>query len=338
MIKRLALTAGVFLALNTALAADSRPELSFSLTAAKSWPVVSPTLSNYLAANPEAKQVKVWVYFTDKQIFNHATYSEAVAKRTNQFPSRALERKSKVKKNPIDFYDLEVSQNYLRQVENTGAKMVHPSRWLNGASFYVTPSQIENIAALSFVRMVDIVRKFKVIPEPVEELGVKSPPSPEVTGTHVLSYGGSFEQLNQLNVPAVHDLGHDGSGIIIGMFDTGFRKDHPVFASAYAESRVIGEYDFIWEDGNTQDEPGQDPSGQHSHGTNTWSIAGGEASGFLYGPAYKASFLLAKTEWIPAESTSEEDNWAAAAEWVDSIGGEIISSSLGYGCFDDGFC
>lgn len=312
--------------------------LSLPLVAAKSNPVISTTLHNFLASQPLTREVKVWVYLTDKAVFDEESYLQAVRARIKQFPARALARKQKVKPEPVDFYDLPVSQKYLTEVQRIGARLAHPSRWLNAASFYIYPNQIGQIAALPFVKSVDVVRKYKVRPEPVEENALKHQNDLALPAeTHALNYGPSFDQLNQLKVPAVHDLGYTGSGIIIGMFDTGFRKDHPAFATAYAESRVLAEYDFIWEDGNTQNETGQDPSNQHSHGTNTWSIAGGEDSGDLYGPAYKASFLLAKTEWIPAESTSEEDNWAAAAEWVDSLGGDIISSSLGYFNFDNGF-
>jgi subtilisin family serine protease len=309
------------------------------LVAAKNEPVVSLSLVDYVAANSNLSRVKIWVYFTDKEIFDQSAYVIATQKRMTEFTPRALARKQKVKLSPIDFYDLPVSQNYLKLVEKSGAKLVHPSRWLNAASFYVEPKKIESIAGLPFVKFVDLVKKYKVIPEPIEEANLKLPESrPQTAEAHALNYGPSFDQLNQLDVPALHDKGFNGNGIIIGMFDTGFRKDHPAFASAYAENRVIAEYDFIFNDTNTQNETGQDPSNQHSHGTNTWSISGGESSGNIYGPAYKASFLLAKTEWVPAESLSEEDNWAAAAEWVDSIGGDVISSSLGYSCFDDGFC
>ena len=316
--------------------ASNQPAGSILVTARDN-PVISASLQRYISTQPQIQKVKVWIYFTDKEVFGESDYKRAVQERTAQFPQRALARKQKVKHEPVDFYDLPVSQNYLRQIESQGAKLAHPSRWLNAASFYVRPEQIEQIASLPFVKNVDLVRKYKIKPDPLEEVTKFRESTPLPSESYLLSYGPSFDQLNQLNVPAVHDLGYDGSGIILAMFDTGYRKDHPAFASAYAESRVLAEYDFIWEDGNTQNETGQDPSYQHSHGTNTWSIAGGEAPGNLYGPAYKAFFLVAKTEWVPAESTSEEDNWAAAAEWVDSIGGDIISSSLGYFGFDDGF-
>jgi subtilisin family serine protease len=308
------------------------------LVSAKKNPVVSVALRHCMEAKPEVESIKAWVYFTDKELFDEESYLQAVKKREREFPQRALNRKGKVKDLAIDFYDLSVSQDYLDQVQRLGARLVHASRWLNAASFHLKPEQIDEIATLPFVRYVDIVRKYKVEPEPVtSEIGKSPEITPEPTEAHSLNYGSSFAQLDQLNVPTVHGLGYNGGNIIIGMFDTGFRKDHPAFATAYAEGRVLGEYDFIFEDGDTQNEAVQDPSYQHNHGTNTWSIAGGEDPGNIYGPAYRASFLLAKTEWVPAESLSEEDNWAAAAEWVDSVGGDIISSSLAYLSFDDGF-
>jgi subtilisin family serine protease len=113
------------------------------------------------------------------------------------------------------------------------------------------------------------------------------------------------------------------------MFDTGFRKDHVAFAPAYTDGRVLAEHDFVFGDGNTQNELGDDPS-QHNHGTLTWSTLGGQADGNLYGPAYGADFILAKTEDIRSETQVEEDNWMAAVEWADSIGADVISSSLAY--------
>jgi serine protease AprX len=144
-----------------------------------------------------------------------------------------------------------------------------------------------------------------------------------------LNYGGSYAQLQQLNVPAVHDLGYSGLGVLVCMMDTGYRKNHQAFQLAYAEGRVLAEWDFINNDGNTQNETG-DPSSQHNHGTYTWSTLGGAADGDLYGPAYGASFILAKTEDVSMEEPIEEDNWVAGMEWADSIGADLISSSLCY--------
>lgn len=116
---------------------------------------------------------------------------------------------------------------------------------------------------------------------------------------------------------------------MVCMMDTGYRKNHQAFQLAYSEGRVLAEWDFINNDGETQNQTG-DPSGQHDHGTYTWSTLGGAADGNLYGLAYGAYFILAKTEDISSEQPIEEDNWVAGMEWADSIGADVISSSLAY--------
>jgi subtilisin family serine protease len=114
------------------------------------------------------------------------------------------------------------------------------------------------------------------------------------------------------------------------MLDTGYYQDHP----ALEDIPVVAEWDFINDDGETQNEPGDDTS-QHDHGTITWSILGGYAPGELIGVAYGASFALAKTEDITSETPAEEDNYVAALEWMDSLGVDLASGSLSYRWFDD---
>ena len=144
-----------------------------------------------------------------------------------------------------------------------------------------------------------------------------------------LLYGASAAQLTQINVPQCHDSNYVGQGVIISMFDSGFRTTHNSFAQIRAEGRLLAKHDFVFHDTIVDNEPIDDPSAW-SHGTSTWSTCGGENPGIHYGPAYKASFILCKTEDIRSETPVEEDNWVAAVEWVDSIGTDIISSSLGY--------
>ena len=116
------------------------------------------------------------------------------------------------------------------------------------------------------------------------------------------------------------------------MLDTGYRwKTH----EALRNIRVIAERDFIFNDDNTADEV-NDPPGQDSHGTSTLSTVGGFMPGQLIGPAYGASFILGKTEYVLTETQIEEDNWVAAIEWMESRGVDVVSSSLGYTTFDDG--
>ncbi len=150
--------------------------------------------------------------------------------------------------------------------------------------------------------------------------------------SYSLDYGLSLEQVELINVPKVHDVWIDGTDIIVGVLDVGFRwRTH----EALKNLRVLGEYDFINGDTDTENQPG-DPYGQDSHGTVTFSTLAGFKQGMLIGPAFNASFYLAKTEVTGSETQIEEDYWAEGIEWLEANGASVASSSLGYTTFDDG--
>ncbi|HQL24976.1 MAG TPA: S8 family serine peptidase, partial [candidate division Zixibacteria bacterium] len=185
------------------------------------------------------------------------------------------------------------------------------------------------VAALPFVAEIRPVAVFKRSLPDLSEVRSDGPGSAALA-PDALNYGYAQAQLEQINVPAVHEKGLDGSGVTLAVFDTGFRKTHEVFANAFAEGRVLAEWDFVFNDGNTDYEPSVDWSSSTSHGTLTWSTSGGYKSGRIIGPAYRANFLLAKTEDVRSETSVEEDNWVAALEWADTLGADVITSSLGY--------
>jgi subtilisin family serine protease len=114
--------------------------------------------------------------------------------------------------------------------------------------------------------------------------------------------------------------------VIVGVLDTGFDLSHEVFQHL----EVIAEHDFIHNDDITANEPGQDTSGQDSHGTSVLSILSGYSPGNLIGPAFAARYLLAKTEEASFERQVEEDWWVEAIEWLEMEGAEAASTSLGY--------
>ncbi len=144
-------------------------------------------------------------------------------------------------------------------------------------------------------------------------------------GTRSLDYGESLGQNDQVQISDLHDDGFDGGGIVIAMLDTGFDTDH----QAYRHLDILGERDFINDDTETANEPG-DPSGQDSHGTATLSNVGAAYAGEIYGGSYEATFILCKTEIVDDEIEVEEDYWVEAVEYADSLGADLISSSLGY--------
>lgn len=297
------------------------------LTVAKENGTQIETVKSYLSSHADNGHVRIWIYFTDKNIFDNEQFAKSAA--TVAMTDHARARRAKMGREKIDFADLPVNQDYLNQITAAGGKLRQVLRWLNAASFDVALTQVDAINALPFVARVRPVATL-VRPNDVVELTSKEDPSMKALAPFSLNYGSHcIGQLNQIKVPAVHNLGYNGAGVIVAMFDTGFKKAHEAFAAAYSSGRVLAEHDFIFNDGETDNEAA-DSSNQHDHGTYTWSTLGGAVDGKLYGPAYGASFILAKTEYVPTETRVEEDNWAAAVEWVDSIGADVISSSLGY--------
>jgi serine protease AprX len=294
---------------------------------AKEDPIITERFADVLSALDPQSQVKVWVFFTDKGFTDQMSYQSALNQTVKTLTSRAAWRRTKtMKPNLVDFRDIPVNQPYVDQIIKFNATERQRSRWLNAASFEIPVGELKKISALNFVRSIKPVLGGKRKPI---DLGNVQPEPLQGKGMFTLNYGSSYSQLQQINIPAVHSLGYYGQGVIVCMMDTGFRKDHQAFQLAYSEGRVLSEWDFINQDGNTQNETG-DPSSQHNHGTMTWSTLGGASDGNLYGPAYGAYFILAKTEDTGSETPIEEDNWVAGMEWADSIGADVISSSLVY--------
>jgi subtilisin family serine protease len=229
-------------------------------------------------------------------------------------------RRSKVRHfSLVDNRDIPVSPDYIDEIKYTGVTIRTVSKWLNAVSVSGTIEQLRSISDFPFVKKIDPVYGGKR-KSPVQRSLLKS--STELGRS---DYGPSYDQLDQINVIAAHEAGYTGAGVRVLMLDTGYYTDH----EAIHEEQVIAEWDFINNDGETQNEEG-DPDSQHNHGTYTLSALGGRFDGELYGPAYGAEFLLAKTEDVSQEVPIEEDQYVAGLEWGESLGADIASSSLGY--------
>ena len=144
------------------------------------------------------------------------------------------------------------------------------------------------------------------------------------------NYGNSFAELEQINVPAAHDSGYTGAGVIIAVMDAGVSNlSHEVFNRMINNNQIIAKYDFVNHDYNIANQTLTD-AGDGSHGTWTLALIGGFKEGQMIGPAFDSKYILAKTENTESESSIEEDNWIAAIEWADSIGVDVTSTSLSY--------
>ncbi len=293
--------------------------------------VVTPDFADCLQSHG-TDTVKIWVFFTNKGVNSKAAFESAATSVT--LTERAAHRRAKVDLNHVVFADLPVAQGYVNAIEQIGARHRRSSRWLNAATFEVAASRVDQIAQLPFVAEIKPMAQFRTPPE--EPIGVESrEPAPGgAQSVEVLDYGASYAQLNQIGVPAVHALGYSGAGVTLAILDSGFRKNHEALAAAIAEGRLLAEWDFVHNDGNTDAEATDSMASQPNHGTQVWSIAGGNAPGQLYGPAYGANFILCKTESLRYELPIEEDNWVAGMEFADSIGTDVLTTSLGYRIFD----
>lgn len=285
---------------------------------------ISTNLKMMIQNQGEQAQFTVWIFFKDK---GHELDKKMLAAHASRNPRTQKRRIRQLKYTPlVDKYDVPVEDKYIQRVQSYAIRIRHRSRWLNAVSAEAYGYVLHKIAGLDFVKKIDRVRSFLFRePDLIQAQSMVKPPV--VTEPHAFNYGPSFNQVNQINVPALHDLGYSGEGVLICMLDTGFKN---FTHQALDHLDIQATWDFLNDDPNVFDEEGQ--MGIGDHGTQTLGTIGGYHPGQLIGPAYGASYILGKTENgdIAWERHIEEDYWVAGAEWADTLGADIISSSLGY--------
>ena len=265
-------------------------------------------------------RVKAWIYFIDKG----DKTSTLLKKADVQFSQRIINRRQKVGIYESTWFDIPVNDSYIRKITQPNIRIHHTSRWFNAVSVSTTINELEYIAQLDFIKSIQPVNRYnKPIPIPEKFDDKPTYSKSKIIG---LDYGNSKEQIEQIKVDKAHAAGFYGQGVRILMMDTGFDTSHAIFDSL----TIIAQKDFIDGDSVVKDEAGKDPNGQHNHGTYTWSTSGGYAPGELIGPAFKSEFLLAKTERVDEEIQQEEDDYVAGLEWGESLGADVVSTSLGY--------
>jgi len=290
---------------------------------------ISLRLLNLISQRGDQSEFTAWIYFKDKGPNLHQKM-EAVRMSLNP---RALQRRLRHQRfdHLIDKYDVPVSKSYVEKTRIYVSRIRHVSRWLNAVSVEARGYDLKEIAQFPFVIRIDKVRTY-TFREPVIDRITQTVKSFQIPGEHTFDYGPSFSQLEQLNVPILHDMGYSGNGVLICMLDSGFNN---LTHEALNHLDIVTTWDFVNNDPNVFDE--FDQMGNGNHGTNTLGTIAGYKPGQLIGPAYGASFLLGKTENTAWERHIEEDHWIAGAEWADDLGADIISSSLGYRyCFTHG--
>jgi subtilisin family serine protease len=234
------------------------------------------------------------------------------------FSPRAIDRRERQN---IEFnnLDLPVNQELIAALRSDG-EILNVSRWLNALTFK------SNMTADELLLKYDFIERIQVV-----ETSTSTAINKLEAETKSLNYGFALEQVEQLNLDCLHDLGYTGSGIFLGVIDAGFRRMDSLsyFDSVHLEGRILDTFNFV----NST----ETVYGFSSHGTSVSSCIVGENTvpDQYIGTAVDVDLALYLTEDVSSETEIEEFNLVAALERADSIGIDLVNISLGYFGFDD---
>ncbi len=291
---------------------------------------ITPRLAAAMRADTAGRSMPCIVYLTDKG------KGARTAALENLVTPRALQRRALVLPagHLVDEDDVPLDPGYVSAVASRVGQVRNLLKWFNAVSVMASPSQIHAVQELPFVREIDLVGRYRRRPagEAFEAAPASPSPLPRVTGG--IDYGESLHALAMIHVPEVHATGNHAQGIIIGMLDNGVRLLSHIALDSI-RPRIIAMHDFV--DHKESVVPNNPDPSFGAHGVYTLSAIGGYRQGRLVGPAFGASYILARTENDSSETPIEEDNWAAAIQWAESLGVQVTSTSLGYLEFDSGY-
>ncbi|NDV46145.1 hypothetical protein D0T49_03700 [Paludibacter sp. 221] len=261
------------------------------------------------------------VHFTDK---NNTPFS--LSNPSEFLSARALERRMYFQIS-LDETDLPVNPEYLKQIKEQGFQIHNTSKWLNGATITCNDSaRITQIEQLPFIQATKYTGK--IIEDKSQTISIlsKSSLSDSEEGNN---YGYASTQIEQVNGTYLHKLGYKGKNIHIGVIDAGFSNVDIIsaFNLTRLQNRLLGTRDFVNPQSNIYKE--------NAHGANVFSIIAGNIEGEYIGTAPEASYWLVRTENDKSEYPMEMDFWVSAVEYLDSLGIDVINSSLGYTTFDN---
>lgn len=262
------------------------------------------------------------IFFTDK---NHSNYT--IENPLEFLSQKAIDRRIRQNIEIVE-NDLPVSKYYIDSLKNLGLTVLNESKWFNSAVIYSSDQDlIDTITSLEFIKSVQKsqgkLSTNEFLPAPKEII------NNNFTFDKSLDYGEGETQISMINGLTLHNAGYKGQNMTIAVIDAGFYNVDilPAFDSLWLNNQILGIKDFVDKDVQVFD--------ASNHGMKVLSVIGGNIPGQLIGTAPKAKFWLLRSEQTASEFSIEEDNWVAAAEFADSVGVDIINSSLGYSEFDD---
>ncbi|MCB9235249.1 MAG: S8 family serine peptidase [Bacteroidia bacterium] len=281
-------------------------------------------LLSTILALPAFGQGNFWVFFSDK-----GPEAAEFARHPETLLSEASWQKREKMGLKITFSDLPVSQQYVRTLREAGYEVVGKSKWLNAVAVATQDDPKELLEKFSFVKGIRPVAR---ITTAQAGESVSLPPPNDISNDHdspgPFQYGVARWQNQMLGVPYLHAKGLTGKGVTMAIFDAGFFRVDTLaaFDSLWADGRITHYYDFVDHDTTLFQDS--------HHGLCVLSVIGANQPGKMVGTAPHTTFILGRTEVTDSESRQEEYNWVEGMEWADSIGVDIIHTSLGYNSFD----
>ncbi len=272
-------------------------------------------------------QTKYWVRLNNKNGGNPYTLSNPSAFLT----PAAIQRRTTYNV-PYHITDLPVTPSYVSQISAVpSVTVLYVSKWLNGVvvSITNTASAMPIINSFTFVASTGVVNKYKLDMPVIEQPVFMPEQEMRANPTTTFNYGGSYWQNKQLNVDCIHSQGFRGQGMVIAVLDAGFLNANinPVFDSLFNRGGVLGTRDFVSGGTNVYDDD--------AHGEMVLSCMAAIKPGVIMGSAPRANYWLLRTEDAPTEKLIEEYNWIRGAEFADSVGAQVLTTSLGYTQFDN---
>lgn len=277
-------------------------------------------LLTYGFSNAQNVEKKFWVEFADKE---NSPFS--IEKPEDFLSQRAIERRTRYNIE-IDSTDLPVNPSYLEALEELGATIHNPSKWLNSTSVVATDSIMDLARALPFVKSIEYVGRHYI-----QKKGNRSLRRDTIIRQEFLPdyYGYASQQIQMINGDSLHQLGWKGKGKLIAIQDGGFiNVDLSIFFDSLRNNdQILITRDFVDGDSSVFESSG--------HGTQVLSTIAANIPGIMVGTAPSANFACLKTEDVQGEYLIEECNWVTGLEFADSLGADVINSSLGYTTFND---
>ena len=258
-----------------------------------------------------------WISLKDKE------YNEYSINDPSEFLGpKAISRRERFNI-PVTVEDLPVSRLYSDSLASLGLKILGSSKWFNAMLV-----QSNDTALLDTLNRIEFINDFSPAIESFSTSHNESVESDELEFNLEIEYGESYLQSNLLGGLGLHKLGYKGQGIDIAVLDAGFYMvdSFEVFRQLWDNGQIIHTHDYVNPEGDLFDES--------SHGMSVLSTIAVDEPGLFIGTAPEAGFYLLRTEDAPRENKVEEAYWVFGAEFADSAGADIITTSLGYHSFD----